>query len=47
MASVLPLNGSVELTLPDGYNRDVRVNTNNSSIAVRLPVRVLEPWGLQ
>ena len=29
-------NGPVELTLPEGYNRDVRVNTNNSGITLHL-----------
>jgi len=30
-------NGSVELTLPDGFSRDVRVSTSNSGITLRLP----------
>jgi len=33
-------NGSVELTLPDHYNRDVRVSTNNSGITLHLPPEV-------
>ncbi|HEV3198421.1 MAG TPA: DUF4097 family beta strand repeat-containing protein [Bryobacteraceae bacterium] len=33
-------NGPVDLTLPDGFNRDARVSTNNSSITLHLPAVV-------